>query len=692
MDGKRNKVRRNRLIVLAVLLSVFWLALEANLFRLQVLDHQQFNKIADNQYLKRITLPARRGMILDRNGEKLASNTIQYDLAADPELILHKSKLARLCAMQFGGTVQAFEKKLNGCGRFKYLARKISKDHLKKFIALNDPGILTPNSFRRQYPYGAYAAQLLGFTDPDNRGLSGLELQFDSQLRGKKGEAVLQYDGPRRVFFNADNPIKPPQDGQNIVLTIDKNIQTVLDQELAQGVKAVKAKNGLAVIIEPFSGRILAMANYPSFDLNRQQKYKSETVKRNRVITDVYEPGSTMKVITAAVLLQEQLKRPSDLVYCGQGSYRLFNRVFHDSRKHGWLTFKKVIEKSSNIGTIKLSSVIKPNLLFRYFKNFGFGSKTGVGLIGEAEGFLPNPQKWNRVTKASLSIGYGISVTALQMAAAYAAVVNGGYLYRPYVVDHLTKPNAEITQQARPEIIRQILSKEVSAQLKAFMLGVVKNGTGKKAKPQNIEVGGKTGTAKILKPDRSGYYSKRYVASFVGFAPYNRPQYVCAVVVNEPRSAFYGGSVAAPIFRKVIRRIINLEKEKTYLRFTQNTQQQRLIKKITDLPPLDGFEPAYAKALLEARNIKYKIEGQGPVVRSHSIDGKRVILQRGQLLVKNATVPKVVGLTLREAISKIDLARFRINIKGQSSGLVRKQEPPPGQKISERTTLTLTCR
>lgn len=690
-SAANKKFSRKRLIFLIGGISLFWLILEINLFRIQIVNNERYAKMAANQYLKKIPLPARRGLVLDCNGNQLISNTLHYDLAADPKLIKNKKRLAGICAARFNRSREYFLNRLKQKSRFVYLRRKVPYATIQPILKLNDAGIITPENFRREYPYGPYAAQLLGFTDPDDKGLSGLELQFDDILRGKDGNAVLQYDGPRRVFFNADNPIKRPDNGLNIQLTIDKNIQTVVDQELAEGVKNMRAKSGMAVVVDPYSGRVLAMANYPSFDPNRQQNYGQE-VKRNRVITDVYEPGSTMKIITAAILLQERLKKRDDLVFCENGSFRLYNRIFSDTKKHGWLTLQGAVEKSSNIGIIKLSAAIDKNTMFRFLKNFGFGSKTGIGLIGEAEGSLLPPQKWNKITKASLSFGYGISVTTLQMAMAYASAVNGGYLYQPYIIDHFENEAGEISNQARPQIVRQIISKEISEQLKAFMRGVVTKGTGKKAAVAGIKVGGKTGTARKLKKDRSGYHSKKYIASFVGFAPYEKPEFVCAIVMDEPKKSFYGGGAAAPVFSKIIKRIINLGSNAERYRYTESQSKKALIKKITDLPALDGFNIASAEELLKARDIAYETEGRGRVVKSHSIDDGTVILHSGSLQVKNGAVPKLTGLTLREALAKVDMSKFRIELRGKNRGMVYKQEPQPGKRIKTRTTLTLTCR
>ncbi len=688
-NSSQAKVQKSRLIIISVLVALFWVALEANLFYRQVIQHDLFSKAASKQYLKKIPLRAARGGIYDRLNNKLVNNTLQYDIAADPLIVKNKAKLAKACSKALHKPESFFRKKLEGKRRFTYLARGVSDEDIRDILALKDPGLIKNKSFRREYPYRTYAAQLLGFTDPDDHGLSGLELQFDKELRGRDGQAVIQYNGknPRRMFFNADNPIEQPVNGSDIYLTLDKNIQTVVEEELTAGIKRTKARAGMAVILDPYSGAVLAMANYPVYDPNRQQNYK-KAAKRNRSVTDVFEPGSTMKIITSAAILQEQLKKEDDIVFCDK--YELHDRKFHDTKQHGWLTFKKVVALSSNIGMLKLSEALPSNTFFRYLRNFGFGTKTGLGLSGESNGILENPQKWSGISKASISIGYGIGTTAIQMAAAYAAAINGGYLYRPYIVDHLQNADEEIQQAAQPLMVRQIISKEVSAKLKEFMYAAVEYGTGKEARVKGVKVGGKTGTARKMDPKTKRYSTRKYTASFIGFAPFDHPQYVLAVILDEPKSSHYGGSTAAPVFSKIMRRIIYLDKQ-TAPSETKNKAGGVLVEKIRNLPPVDGFRIENARALLDTKELDYKLTGSGPYVKRVFIKDETIYLERGDLIIRQDKVPKLTGLTLREAMQKTDLSRFRIELKGNASGVVQQQQPPPGKKVNKRTSLVLVC-
>jgi len=685
------KVQKGRLVFLALLLTLLWVALEVNLFRIQILDHSLFASVAKRQYLRQTTLHASRGIIFDRSGHKLVDNTLYYDIAADPKIIKDKTRLAKLCSRALKKPVSFFRSKFKQSGRFTYLARRVPGHDIPQLLALNERGLIRSESFHREYAYRTYAAALLGFTDPDDHGLSGLELQYDKQLSGEDGEAILQFDGPRRSFFNADHPIRRPIPGMDMYLTIDKNIQTVVEQELSSGVRQAEAKSGIAVILDPFSGAVLAMANYPSFDPNRQQAYKA-SAKRNRAIADVFEPGSTMKLITSAALLQEQLKKEDDIVFCENGRYKRFKKYFRDTKKHGWLSFKKVVTVSSNIGMIKLSDALPSNTFFRYLRNFGFGIESGIGLSGETPGILENPQKWSGLSKASMSIGYGIGVNALQLAAAYAALVNGGFLYRPYVVDHLTEPDGTIVQPHKPLVVRQIISKEVSDQLKEFMYAVVEEGTGKKAAVRGVKVGGKTGTARKMDVKTHLYSAHKYTASFIGFAPFEHPQYVLGVIIDEPKKGHYGGQAAAPVFKRIIHRIINLHKNNSDGKQRIDPDQEIMVERMQNLPTVTGFRLNNAQTLLKAKDLDYHLKGKGDFVTNVSIDKDAVLLELGEMNVRQDKVPRLLGLTLREALRQVDMSRFRIRIKGDAYGIIRSQEPPPGRKIKERTSLTLVCR
>jgi cell division protein FtsI (penicillin-binding protein 3) len=683
-----SKISRFRLIILVFLICLFWVALEVNLFRLQVVSHDRFMAAAENQYTRDIELPAQRGSIYDRNGNVLANNIIYYDLAADPKMVKNKSLIAKKCSNLFGESTQFYLDKLNENSNFVYLKRRVPEIEVTDLIRINDDGLIKAKNFRRSYPYKKYGAQLLGFTNIDDVGLAGLEAQFEDTLKGENGRAVLQYDGPRKISYNPDRPIERPRNGSNIYLTIDKNIQTIVENELARGVKEKNGKTGVAIVMNPNTGEVLAMASYPQFDPNKQAHYTTEQ-KKNRAILDIFEPGSTMKIFSSAALLQERIKNRNDIVYCENGRYRIGKHTFTDTKGHGWLSFERVVEKSSNIGMIKLVEDLPAATLHKYLKYFGFGSQTGIGLRGEEAGALADDQQWSGISKYSISIGYEISVTALQLTTAYSAVINGGYLYQPYVVDHFEDSDGNMFNFRKPEVVRQVISKEVSNELKYFMLDVVEQGTGTKAKIDGIKIGGKTGTARKFDSKRGEYSLHKYYASFVGFAPYERPKYVCAVVIDEPHPHIYGGDAAAPVFKNIIQKIINLNPDDNWNE--QNSVEFKYVEldAIKDLPNLAGFERKNAEALMEAKDVDYKFTGHGSIVRNVTMKNEKIVLECGPTEIEMDKMPKLTGISLREAMSKIDHSKILVRIEG--SGLVKKQSILPGTPITRRTELLLTC-
>ena len=681
------KFRKGRLIVLVILILLSWIALEVNLFRLQVTKHEMFKRVAENQYTKKIKLPPRRGSIYDRNGFIMATNVLHYDLAADPRMVQNKNQLARKCADVLGKSYQHYMKLLNTNSNFVYLDRRLREDEISDILVFNDAGLIKAKNFRRAYPYKHYAAHLLGFTDTDDHGISGLELKYNDIMQGESGEAFLQYDAPRRISYNPDQPIRWPKDGTNIVLTIDKNIQTIVEQELEKGIRQAQGKGGMAVVMDPFTGEILAMANYPSFDPNKQHLFHNDQ-KRNRVVADVFEPGSTLKIFSAAALLQENKKSPQDIVYCEQGSYVLSGSRFSDTRKYGWLPLNRVIANSSNVGMIKLVNDLTGSLLHKYLLHFGFGSLGGINLVGEVAGSIKNPANWSGISKYSMAIGYEIGVTAIQLTAAYAAAINGGNLYKPYVIRYFEDADGRAYNFNKPQWIREVISRPVSEALKEMMLLVVDEGTGTRARIPGLKVGGKTGTARKLDPTTKKYSTSRYLSSFVGFAPFEQPKYLITVIIDEPTTFKYGGEVAAPIFRDIMYRIIHLNKDDLGTESEENFQYPQLVQ-INELPDLIGFQADNAIALLDAKNIKYKLSGSGPHVVNIGMEKKRVLLERGYDEIEMERMPRLIGLALREALTQIDLSKCKVQIEGQ--GVVTRQSIAPGTAINGQKQLIITC-
>jgi cell division protein FtsI/penicillin-binding protein 2 len=689
MAGLQSPVHKGRFYILAIGLLLFWVILEVNLFRFQIINFERLSSFARKQYEREVTLEAQRGTIFDRSGNKLATNVIYYDIAADPVLVKNKSFIARTLAGSFSKPVDYYLKKMNRNSNFAYLERRTTAESIKPLLNFQDPGLIRFENFGRYYPYGSGAAQVLGFTDPDDNGLSGLELQFEESLKGKNGKAILQYDAVRGVSFNADYPLLKPAAGLNYYLTLDKDIQTIVEKELKKRVDNLKAKSGIALVMDPTTGAVLAMANYPEFNPNNHKKYE-EWIKKNRAIMDVFEPGSTMKMFTSAALLQERHKTADDIVFCENGRMKIYDHHINDTKKYGWLSFKRVVENSSNIGMVKLTEKLPSNILFRYLKNFGFGSTTEIGLLGESGGTLTPPSKWSGLSKAVISIGQEMGVTALQITTAFSALVNGGYLYKPYIVSHAEDlNNGQWFALSEPERVRQVISPEVADILKDFMRGAVLTGTGKKAHVDFLTVGGKTGTAQKFNTKTGRYFADKYVASFIGFAPYENPEYVCAVFIDEPVNHHYGGDAAAPVFAEIIKQIAHFNYSEPNI---QNTELKTLqyAQKINSLPPLEGFNLSPTINYLENKDFDVEVNGNGSFVKSIAMKEETIILESTDGNVEMDRMPDLRGLTLRQALKQMDFSRISVVIEG--SGRVYNQSLLSGTSLKTKKQVVLSLR
>jgi cell division protein FtsI (penicillin-binding protein 3) len=684
-SGKNIHFRRIYIIIVGIL--VFWLALESRLFIIQVRDHGFYVEQSKVQSAKKVKIAARRGNIYDRNQESLATDLIQYDLGVDLNKVANKNAVATTFAKYLKHSKEYYLKRMNTSRDFSYLARKVSREKMLKIWENRDPGIVRIENYRRFYPFSKYGSQVTGFTDVDNKGMNGIELQFEDQLRGKNGWTFLMADARRRFGYNVDYPNVPSQTGVNIVLTIDKNFQTIVQDEVDLGVKKYHAKYGMAVMMNPMSGEILAMYCSPGFDPNNASA-SSISQRRNRVITDIFEPGSTFKIFPAAALLQENIKKPDDIVFCENGKYRYYNHTVNDSKKHAWLSFQKVVENSSNIGMVKLSADISKNTFYQYIKNFGFDSRTGIDLMGESTGLLSKPKDFSGLSKGVISFGQEIGVTALQLTNAYCAIINGGKLQRPYLISEIVTPEGKILTKNETKTIRRVISEDVAETLKQFMIGAVQTGTGKKAQIEGVTVGGKTGTAQKYDKSRKRYFHGKYLASFIGFAPAEHPEYVLAIFLDNPGPSYYGGDVAAPIFRNILKRVLNFAPSD--MDDVDGDYHPKYAATNSRVPNFAGLSVSALEDYFDFKDEEYQIKGQGNYVVGQGNSNDPVEFRLGKLRQASNEMPNLKGLTIREALKKIDFSRYRVKIKG--TGRIKKQSIKAGITVTKRSDLQLTCQ
>lgn len=544
----RAQKTRVALVIMGFLMvtATLWI----RLLWLQVLNPSHWVSIARQQHLQVLELKPTRGAILDRNLKPLALSIRLTSVFADPRHVKDPKSVARRLAPVLNRPVAQLEEKLSDRGRgFVWLARRIPYQAASQIRAMRLSGVDVVMEPQRVYPQGYLASHLLGFAGMDTQGLEGLELYYDRILKGEPGWRWLSRDARRRPVSAWEAPAVDPRDGLELVLTLDTAIQFFAERELDRVYHESHAKGASIVIMDPVTGEILALANRPTFDPNEFSSVPPE-VRRNRAITDTFEPGSVFKVVTAALALTQGVVRPEESFYCEEGAYPVAGHVLHDHQPHGWLTFREVITHSSNIGTVKVAMRLSPDSIVEGMRTFGFGVATGVELPGEVGGTVKPASQWSKPSITAIPIGQEVTVTALQLAQAICVVANGGSLVKPWIVREIRHPSGTTVKSFKPTVIRQVISSGVARELKEILAGVVEEGTGKLAQVPGFRAAGKTGTAQKVEP--SGVYShSNFVASFVGFVPVEDPRLAIVVVVDEPRPIYYGGVVSAPVFKRV---------------------------------------------------------------------------------------------------------------------------------------------
>jgi cell division protein FtsI (penicillin-binding protein 3) len=549
---RRGDSSRRLLVVLALSLTAF-LAISSRLVVLQVLDAPSLDEAAAKQRLRTIELPAERGRIFDRNGDDLALSARARTVYAQPRLVKDPATTASRLAPLLGVPAKTIRARLAARTPWTYLARKVPVQTGDAVARLRLPGIGVLGDTMRRYPSGALASQVLGFVGADGAGLAGVEQRYDQLLRGHAGQMLLEQDPGGRQIPQGQRSMEPATPGADLVLTVDQELQYVTERALAKAVKDFQAQAGSVVVMAPGSGEILAMANMPTFDPNHYAT-SSGQARKNRAVSDVYEPGSTNKVITAAAALNAGVVKPSTPITVPP-ALQLCPRVhpFHDSHSHGTevLPFADVVAQSSNIGTITVARQLGPARLARAELDFGYGKRTGVDLPGESPGIVTPLPNWTCADLGTNAIGQGVAVTVLQMARVYAAVANGGLLVQPTLLRGTVDARGRF-HAAEAGATRRVLAPATARTLTGILQGVVREGgTGTRAALDDWSVAGKTGTAQVPNPKGRGYLPGAYVASFIGYAPAESPRVVVAVVLDRPAKGAYGGVVAAPVFHDV---------------------------------------------------------------------------------------------------------------------------------------------
>lgn len=699
---------RSRFLILKLCFLAFFAVIVIRLAKIQVIDSSKYKILARKQYERSFILPATRGEIFDRNGNVIVSNTMFISFAADPKIIGDNQDLiAETFASIFGKPRSFYLDKLcetdqnQNNKRFVWLERRVKLEIAHRIESAKLDGIVMMNEPKRLYHYDELAGALLGFTNVDNKGISGIELQYDSEMKGVNGSVVMQRDGLGRVRPSADYPRREPVNGQDIYLTIDVTYQSIVDEELKHGIEANKADGGCALILNPKTGEVLALSIYPSINPNNAGAFDIATA-RNRVVSDVFEPGSVFKVVTATAAYENNLVTPDMRFNAEHGKMKVFLggnrfRLISDSHEFDNLSFQEAIEMSSNIVLAKVGKLIGGEKLYRQARNFGFGMITGIDLPGEVRGVLkkPSDHDWSGTTLQTMSYGYEIGATPLQIACAYAAVANKGVLMKPFVIAKIKSADGKTIVEQKPQAIRRVMSQRTQNELISAFEGAVERGTGKEAHINGVRVAGKTGTShKYL---NGQYAENNYTASFVGFFPVEDPQIVCLVMMDNPKTkGYYGGSTSGPVFRSIAERVIT-----TSYKFSRTAiAQEPAINGTISIPDVRMLQPSLAKKMLLNYGLNCQTFGTGPMVIKQTPEpGKKIekgeavsLILNGESIVSSdgmIAVPDVRGMSIRRAMNRLVSDEFEIKVQG--SGVVTQQIPSAGERVRAGSSIVLMC-
>ena len=652
-----------RVLLILIFVVLFFGALIYRLVDLQVVKSDELSYFAKRQQTNTQTVQAERGFIYDRNEVLLVYNRNDYSFYVDLRMLpaSEKNNLASVFSKIMGKSKRHYLNLLKSNGKTICLEKKVPFEKSLDLFEYKNPAFFFVEDPVSIFHYGSLASHVLGYVDNEYKGVNGVSKSFDDVLQGTDGFRMVERNAMGDIISISEKETRASIPGDDIYLTIDKRYQAIVEEELKASLKLNSGESATCVIMNPNSGEILAMANISDFDPNNFWKY-DDFERKNRAITDTYEPGSTFKAITIAALIEEKACNENERINVENGVYKFRNNYIRDTHKFETLTVREIIEESSNIGVAKLIQRMSDEKYFQYVRSFGFGTFTSISLPGEVSGKLVDLDKWSKLTKTYMSFGYNISVTPLQLTTAFCALVNGGILYRPIIVKKQVDKNGNTAKEYSPVIVRRVISERTSERMRSLLLGVVENGTGKQAKIDSLAVGGKTGTSKIIIDGK--YSNTHYYSSFVGFYPAENPTLVCYILITKPKGHYYGGLVSAPVFKNILLRIYNLEKG-NYEHSTPNSEI-----KITRI---DNQVPA-SSILLNEPNKEEDLSAS-----------KNTFVASSQLNV----MPDVRGKTLKEAL--LILNELGILWKISGSGVVTDQSIIPGQILTKRKTCTLTC-
>ncbi len=713
-------IANRRLYILGAILGLWCVGICIRLTYLQVFRYGNFAERAQHQQQRTAELSPRRGIIYDRAGRELAMSISVDSVFAVPSEIPNLPGTVSLISHITKSDPRELLAKCRASKSFCWLARKADGDVADRIRSLNLRGIYFQKESKRFYPKRELAAQILGYVGMDDQGLSGIERQYEDKLQGKPGTMVISVDAHKKWFGSVE---KQPEPGESVVLTIDEQIQYIAERELAAQMQQTHAEAGTVVVENPHTGEILALANYPTFNPNLSREITPQRLK-NHAVSDVYEPGSTFKIVTLAAALEERLTKPTEVFDCQMGSIVVNGMRIHDDKPWGNLTVSEILAQSSEVGAIKIGLRLGDDRFYRYIRGFGFGQQTGIELPGETRGLTKPVSRWSKVSIAAISTGQEIGVSPLQLAAMVSTIANDGVRLPPRIVAAATEP------QLAPQTVAfhhgegfRVISPTTAAQMKQMMQGVVLTGTGRKAILEGYSSAGKTGTAQKVDPATHAYSRTKYIASFAGFAPINDPSIVVAVIIDSPVGPHHGADVSAPVFQRISQQVleylhtahdIELPPNRQVLMASRQINEKDNVEGTPDHPgePLEmaqstNFEdssspsstssaaaasPASGVVPIAMRQRTETIENAGVVAMPQSPSSPPAQLSSGGTVVVDMedggiVVPSFAGKSVRAAIEAAEETGITLDVVG--SGLGQQQNPVAGSRVTAGTRVTV---
>ncbi|MGA7687464.1 MAG: penicillin-binding transpeptidase domain-containing protein [Terriglobales bacterium] len=719
---------RFRLYILAGMLCLWLVVICVRLVYLQIFCYGDFERRAQHQQQRSFELSAQRGIIYDRAGRELAMSIQVESAFLVPSETPDLANVINLITRITNDDPRVLLADCQAHKTFCWVARKADAETADRIRALNLQGIHFQKEPKRFYPKRELAAQVLGYVGTEDQGLSGLERQFNSQLQGKPGKLMISVDARKRWFASVEQDPKP---GSNLVLTIDQNIQAIAERELQRGMEETKAIAGTVVVENPHTGEILALTNRPTFNPNNRKEIKPESLK-DRAVSDIFEPGSTFKMVTVSAGLEEKVTRPDEVFDCQMGSIVINGMRIRDSRPHGLLTVADIIAESSDVGAIKVAMRLGNDRFYKYIRAYGFGQQTGIELPGETRGMTKPVDRWSKVSFAAISMGQEIGISAVQLASLISTVANDGVRVPPRIVAGQIAPQSGLQKNSPQTIAYQpaagmrVISSLTAAQMREMLQGVVLHGTGRKALLEGYSSAGKTGTAQKVDPATGAYSKTKYVASFAGFAPINNPQLAIVVILDSAVGLHQGGQVSAPIFQRIMQQVLEYEHvphdvelpaSRQVLLARRNVPDKNLEESSPDhlgasLDMAEAASEAPSTAQPKPTAVGYATEGSkttedmpqvvpatlartepAPATGARSTASNAPLPTNAAASAKPSSgtivldvedggieVPSFLGKNLRGALEAAESAGLEIDALG--SGVAREQSPLPGARVA----------